>query len=113
MRGYEPHDVTSPKLALDGVTWLPMRDIPMGDPKYFEWVAAVAAERKRLAPWTLVGIRGGEAPLIAVKRTLWWRLVTWWLNIGRRRERARLAAAEAERLAKLGALMAAKKSLPE
>ena len=91
-RGYAPHEPTSPRLALDGVTWLPMTVIPLGDPQYFSWVRAITLERERLKPWTLVALRGGEAPLIAVKRNLWWRLVTWWLNRARRRERAAIQA---------------------
>ena len=55
-RGYEPHNPTSPTLALDGVTWVPLRIVPPGDPKFIEWVANMAAERARLRPWTLVSL---------------------------------------------------------
>lgn len=101
-RGYEPHNPTSPTLSLDGVTWVPLRIVPPGDPKFIEWVANMAAERARLRPWTLVSLRG-EVPLVAVRRTLWWRLVTAWHNVGRRFERRRIQALAVRRSRELTA----------
>ena len=53
---------------------------------YWDWVALTTADQRRLKPWTLVPLPG-EPELVAVRQTLWWRLVTWWLNRGRMRQR--------------------------
>lgn len=104
--GYEAHNPIAPRLSMDGVTWLPMRVIPPGDPRFIEWVAKVKRERDELKPWTLVSLCG-EVPLVATRRTFWWRLVTMWHNVGRRRERRRLAKAILARQFELQARMAA------
>ncbi len=112
-KGYEPHNPNGPRiLAMDGATWVPMQVIPPGDPQYFAWVSAVAAERARLKPWTLVSLRG-EVPLVAVRRTFWWRLVTAWHNVWRRRERRRVAAEVARANAELARRLAAGESLAD
>lgn len=70
------------------------------DHRIYEWVRLEAEHERRAKPWTLLPLAEGER-LVAVKRTLWMRLVTWWLNRGRREERARRMWAAAERYAEL------------
>ncbi len=87
-----------PSGYIEHVPHSPMPESNVGVRAMFGWVNAEAKFQTALKPWTLVSLE--EERLVAVKRNLWWRLRTWWLNFGRRRERAivqaRLAAAVAD-----------------
>lgn len=70
----------------------------VGTEAFFCYVSACVRFELAAKPWTLVPLVDGEL-LIAERRSLWMRCVTWWLNIGRRREKARRDRLEMARLA--------------
>lgn len=80
-RAYEPHS--------------PMPEGHVGTEAMFRWVHVEAKRLTAAKPWMLVPMR--EEQLIAVKRTWWMRLVTWWLNRSRRVARAAFQAELAKR----------------
>lgn len=72
------------------------RSLPSLDRPAHDWLERVQAQvnaRKADEPWTLVALPGEADSLVAVRHTLWWRLVTLVLNVPRRRlaRRMRLA----------------------
>lgn len=56
---------------------------PMNAPAYFEWVARTRDSQKALKPWTLLQLPGEDYELVARRRNVLTRVLTWWLNIGR------------------------------
>jgi hypothetical protein len=63
-------------------------------------VAKVALEMRKARPWTLVELPG-EPLYVAAKRSLWMRVVVWWANRHRTRERKLRQALLAARFAEL------------
>jgi hypothetical protein len=70
----------------------------VGTEAFYCYVSACVRFELAAKPWTLIALADGEL-LIAERRSLWMRCVTWWLNRERRREKARLDALEVARLA--------------
>ena len=85
-KGYERIDWAPPSESFTGD-----RQTILDSPEYAARCKALAATQADLKPWTLLAMPGDSHSIVARRRTLLMRVVTWGRNRRRRREVADVA----------------------